>query len=215
MAHKTLVIVESPAKAKKIAGYLGPDYTVLASVGHIRDLAAKASQLPEADRKKPWSKLAVNVDDEFQPIYVVHDSKKATIAELKKALKDADELLLATDEDREGEAISWHLMEVLRPKVPVQRMVFNEITPEAIRAAVNNPRDLDMQLVDLAKGQVAQHRRQIDLAAGAGAVDHGHVKCRQCGAFVQVFCGGGVHPDFPGLIACALRVQQPGIQGHI
>lgn len=155
MAHKTLVIVESPAKAKKIAGYLGPDYTVLASVGHIRDLAAKASQLPEADRKKPWSKLAVNVDDEFQPIYVVHDSKKATIAELKKALKDADELLLATDEDREGEAISWHLMEVLRPKVPVQRMVFNEITPEAIRAAVNNPRDLDMQLVD------AQETRRI------------------------------------------------------
>jgi DNA topoisomerase-1 len=149
------VIVESPAKAKKIAGYLGPDYTVLASVGHIRDLAAKASQLPEADRKKPWSKLAVNVDDEFQPIYVVHDSKKATIAELKKALKDADELLLATDEDREGEAISWHLMEVLRPKVPVQRMVFNEITPEAIRAAVNNPRDLDMQLVD------AQETRRI------------------------------------------------------
>jgi len=155
VAHKTLVIVESPAKAKKIAGYLGPDYTVLASVGHIRDLAAKASQLPEADRKKPWSKLAVNVDDEFQPIYVVHDSKKATIAELKKALKDADELLLATDEDREGEAISWHLMEVLRPKVPVQRMVFNEITPEAIRAAVNNPRDLDMQLVD------AQETRRI------------------------------------------------------
>ena len=155
MAHKTLVIVESPAKAKKIAGYLGPDYTVLASVGHIRDLAAKASQLPEADRKKPWSKLAVNVDDEFQPVYVVHDSKKATITELKKALKDADELLLATDEDREGEAISWHLMEVLRPKVPVQRMVFNEITPEAIRAAVNNPRDLDMQLVD------AQETRRI------------------------------------------------------
>ena len=155
MAHKTLVIVESPAKAKKIAGYLGPDYTVLASVGHIRDLAAKASQLPEADRKKPWSKLAVNVDDEFQPVYVVHDSKKATITELKKALKDADELLLATDEDREGEAISWHLMEVLRPKVPVQRMVFNEITPEAIRAAVSNPRDLDMQLVD------AQETRRI------------------------------------------------------
>ncbi|MFM8155294.1 MAG: type I DNA topoisomerase [Actinomycetes bacterium] len=155
MAHKTLVIVESPAKAKKIAGYLGPDYTVLASVGHIRDLAAKASQLPEADRKKPWSKLAVNVDDEFQPVYVVHDSKKATITELKNALKDADELLLATDEDREGEAISWHLMEVLRPKVPVQRMVFNEITPEAIRAAVSNPRDLDMQLVD------AQETRRI------------------------------------------------------
>lgn len=155
MTDKTLVIVESPAKAKKIAGYLGPEYTVMASVGHIRDLASKSSQLPEADRKQPWSKLAVNVDEGFQPYYVVHDSKKATIADLKKALKDADELLLATDEDREGEAISWHLLEVLRPKVPVHRMVFNEITPEAIKAAVNNPRDLDMQLVD------AQETRRI------------------------------------------------------
>ncbi|MSX65000.1 MAG: DNA topoisomerase I, partial [Actinobacteria bacterium] len=129
VSGKTLVIVESPAKAKKIAGYLGDGYTVMASVGHIRDLASKASQLPEADRKKPWAKLAVNVDDEFQPVYVVHDSKKATITELKRALKDCDELLLATDEDREGEAISWHLLEVLRPKVPFHRMVFNEITP--------------------------------------------------------------------------------------
>lgn len=155
MADKTLVIVESPAKAKKIAGYLGPDYTVMASVGHVRDLAARASDLPEADRKQPWSKLAVNVDDRFQAYYVVHDSKKKTIADLKKALKDADELLLATDEDREGEAISWHLLEVLRPKVPVHRMVFNEITPEAIREAVAHPRDLDMQLVD------AQETRRI------------------------------------------------------
>ena len=137
VADKTLVIVESPAKAKKIAGYLGPDYTVMASVGHVRDLASKASQLPEADRKKPWAKLAVNVDDQFQAFYVVHESKKKTIADLKKALKDADVLLLATDEDREGEAISWHLLEVLRPKVPVHRMVFNEITPEAIREALS------------------------------------------------------------------------------
>jgi DNA topoisomerase-1 len=150
-----LVIVESPAKAKKIAGYLGPDYTVMASVGHIRDLASKASELPEEDRKKPWAKLAVNVDDQFQPYYVVHPSKVATIRDLKKALKEADELLLATDEDREGEAISWHLLEVLRPKVPVHRMVFNEITPEAIREAVRNPRELDMQLVD------AQETRRI------------------------------------------------------
>ena len=155
MADKTLVIVESPAKAKKIAGYLGPDYTVMASVGHVRDLASKASQLPAELRKLPWAKLAVDVDDRFQAYYVVHESKKKTIADLKKALKDADELLLATDEDREGEAISWHLMEVLRPKVPVQRMVFNEITPEAIREAVNNPRDLDMQLVE------AQETRRI------------------------------------------------------
>ena len=155
MSGKTLVIVESPAKAKKIAGYLGDGYTVMASVGHIRDLASKASQLPEADRKKPWAKLAVNVDDAFQPVYVVHDSKKATISELKRALKDSDELLLATDEDREGEAISWHLLEVLRPKVPFHRMVFNEITPEAIREAVANPRDLDMALVE------AQETRRI------------------------------------------------------
>ncbi len=161
MADKTLVIVESPAKAKKIAGYLGPDYTVMASVGHVRDLAAKASELPEADRKKPWAKLAVDVDDQFQPYYVVHDSKKKTIADLKKALKEADELLLATDEDREGEAISWHLMEVLRPKVPVQRMVFNEITPEAIRDAVAHPRDLDMDLV-----QAQETRRVVDRLYG-------------------------------------------------
>ncbi len=155
VADKTLVIVESPAKAKKIAAYLGPDYTVMASVGHVRDLASKASELPEDLRKKPWAKLAVDVDDRFQAYYVVHESKKKTIADLKRALKDADELLLATDEDREGEAISWHLLEVLRPKVPVQRMVFNEITPEAIRDAVAHPRDLDMQLVE------AQETRRI------------------------------------------------------
>jgi DNA topoisomerase I len=155
VADKTLVIVESPAKAKKIAGYLGPDYTVMASVGHVRDLASKASELPEALRKQPWAKLAVDVDDQFQAYYVVHESKKKTIADLKRALKDADALLLATDEDREGEAIAWHLLEVLRPKVPVQRMVFNEITPEAIRAAVTHTRDLDMQLVE------AQETRRI------------------------------------------------------
>ena len=155
MPDKTLVIVESPAKAKKIAGYLGPDYTVLASVGHIRDLASKASELPEAQRKQPWAKLAVNVDEAYQPYYIVHDSKKQTIASLKKALKESDALLLATDEDREGEAISWHLLEVLRPTVPVGRMVFNEITPEAIRQAVESPRDLDMELVD------AQETRRI------------------------------------------------------
>jgi DNA topoisomerase-1 len=161
VADKTLVIVESPAKAKKIAGYLGPDYTVMASVGHVRDLASKASELPEADRKQPWAKYAVNVDDAFQPYYVVHDSKKKTIADLKRALKDADELLLATDEDREGEAISWHLLEVLRPKVPVQRMVFNEITPEAIREAVAHPRDIDMNLVE-----AQETRRVVDRLFG-------------------------------------------------
>ena len=155
MADKTLVIVESPAKAKKIAEYLGPDYTVLASVGHIRDLASKVSEMPAELRKKPWAKLAVDVDGDFHPEYVIHASKAQTISNLKKALKDADALLLATDEDREGEAISWHLMEVLRPKVPVGRMVFNEITEHAIREAVANPRDIDMELVD------AQETRRI------------------------------------------------------
>lgn len=161
MPDNTLVIVESPAKAKKIAGYLGDGYTVLASVGHVRDLASKASEIPVEDRKKPWAKLAVNVDDAFQPFYVIHDSKKATIKELKAALKDADELLLATDEDREGEAISWHLLEVLKPKVPFKRMVFNEITPEAIREAVRNPRELDMRLVD-----AQETRRVVDRLYG-------------------------------------------------
>ena len=155
MPDKTLVIVESPAKAKKIAGYLGPEYQVLASVGHIRDLAARKSDLPKEEQKQPWAKLAVNVDDGYRAYYVIHDSKKATIAELKRALKDSDELLLATDEDREGEAISWHLLEVLRPKVPVKRMVFNEITKDAIQEAVNNPRDVDMNLVE------AQETRRI------------------------------------------------------
>lgn len=161
MPDKTLVIVESPAKAKKIAGYLGDDYTVLASVGHVRDLAAKASEIPAEYRKEPWAKLAVNVDNGFEAFYVVHDSKKATIKELKAALKDADELLLATDEDREGEAISWHLLEVLKPKVPVKRMVFNEITPDAIREAVEHPRELDMRLVD-----AQETRRVVDRLYG-------------------------------------------------
>ena len=155
MASKTLVIVESPAKAKKIAGYLGPDYEVLASVGHVRDLVAKKSDLPLAERKKPWAKLAVDVDDGYKAFYIVHESKKATIKALKAALKNSDELLLATDEDREGEAISWHLMEVLQPKVPVKRMVFNEITKEAIQEAVSHPRDVDMDLVE------AQETRRI------------------------------------------------------
>lgn len=155
MPDKTLVIVESPAKAKKIAGYLGPNYHVLASVGHIRDLAARKSDLPKEEQGKPWAKLAVNVDEGYRAYYVVHESKKATIAELKRALKDSNELLLATDEDREGEAISWHLLEVLRPKVPVKRMVFNEITKDAILEAVNNPRDVDMNLVE------AQETRRI------------------------------------------------------
>lgn len=160
-AERVLVIVESPAKAKTISGYLnrvspdGREYEVEASVGHIRDLAAKASELPEELRKQPWAKYAVNVDDTYQPYYVVHADKKQRIAELKRKLKNADELLLATDEDREGEAIAWHLLEVLQPKVPVRRMVFHEITESAIAEALTQTRDLDMQLVD------AQETRRI------------------------------------------------------
>ena len=155
MAGKHLVIVESPAKAKTIQGYLGADYTVTASVGHIRDLPVRASDLPAEYKGLPWARLGVNTDGEYEAIYVVDADKKSRIADIKKALKEADELLLATDEDREGEAISWHLLEVLKPKVPVKRMVFHEITKDAIRAAIENPRDLDMDLVE------AQETRRI------------------------------------------------------
>jgi DNA topoisomerase-1 len=151
---KKLVIVESPAKAKTIGKYLGDDYEVLASVGHIRDLP-KPSELPVDMKKGPFGRFAVNVDDGFQPYYVVSENSKKTVSELKKALKDADELYLATDEDREGEAISWHLLEVLKPKVPVHRMVFHEITKEAIQLAQENTRELDTALVD------AQETRRI------------------------------------------------------
>ncbi|MEY3734130.1 MAG: hypothetical protein RL347_1489, partial [Actinomycetota bacterium] len=158
-AERVLVIVESPAKAKTIEGYLngggGRDFTVKASVGHVRDLASKASELPESQRKQPWAKYAVNTDEGFTPFYVVHANKKATIAELKKELAGASELLLATDEDREGEAIAWHLLEVLKPKVPVRRMVFHEITKHAISDALEQTRELDMRLVD------AQETRRI------------------------------------------------------
>ena len=158
-AERVLVIVESPAKAKTIEGYLNGqgsrDFRVKASVGHVRDLASKASELPEGLRKEPWSKYAVNTDEGFIPFYVVHANKKSTIAELKQELKGASELLLATDEDREGEAIAWHLLEVLKPKIPVRRMVFHEITEHAISDALEQTRELDMKLVD------AQETRRI------------------------------------------------------
>ncbi|UOR00961.1 type I DNA topoisomerase [Leucobacter allii] len=151
---KKLVIVESPTKAKTIGGYLGADYEVIASVGHVRDLA-EPSELPAELKKGPFGKFAVDVDNDFAPYYVVNDNKKKTVSELKRALKEADELWLATDEDREGEAIAWHLLEVLKPKVPVRRMVFHEITKEAIEQAKQNTRDLDIALVD------AQETRRI------------------------------------------------------
>jgi DNA topoisomerase-1 len=161
--NKKLVIVESPAKARKIGGYLGSDYTVMASMGHVRDLPESAADIP-AEIKKQKSNLAkygVDVDNNFEPLYIVPKEKKKLVSELKAALKDADELLLATDEDREGESIGWHLSEVLNPKVPVKRMVFSEITKEAIQEAVQHTRMLDTNLV-----QAQETRRVIDRLYG-------------------------------------------------
>jgi DNA topoisomerase-1 len=153
-ATKKLVIVESPAKAKTIGKYLGAGYEVLASVGHIRDLPT-TKDLPAEMKKGPFGRFGVNIEDGFEPYYIVSENSKKTVAELKRALKGADELYLATDEDREGEAISWHLLEVLKPTVPVHRMVYHEITQEAIQEAQRNTRELDTALVD------AQETRRI------------------------------------------------------
>lgn len=152
--HK-LVIVESPAKAKTIAGYLGSGYVVESSIGHIRDLPQSASDIPASIKGEKWARLGVDVDNDFTPYYVVSSDKKSHMTKLKKLLKDASELYLATDEDREGEAIAWHLQEELKPKVPVHRMVFHEITKQAIQNAVANPRTLDLDLVE------AQEARRI------------------------------------------------------
>ena len=156
-----LVIVESPAKARTIAGYLGKGYVVESSIGHIRDMPGSAADIPDRLRKEPWARLGVNVDADFEPFYVVNPDKRQQVSKLKKLLKDADELLLATDEDREGEAIAWHLVQELKPKVPARRMVFHEITPEAIAAAIANPRDVDNGLVE-----AYQTRRVLDRLYG-------------------------------------------------
>ena len=153
--HKRLVIVESPAKARTIKGYLGDDFIVESSVGHIRDLPERAADIPEEYKKEKWARLGVNVEDEFRPLYIIDPDKKKRVSELKKLLKNADELLLATDEDREGEAIAWHLLEVLKPTVPVRRMVFHEITKDAINRALGETREIDERLVD------AQETRRI------------------------------------------------------
>ncbi|GAA3745511.1 DNA topoisomerase-1 [Spinactinospora alkalitolerans] len=150
-----LVIVESPAKAKTIAGYLGRGYVVESSIGHIRDLPTKAAEIPARYKGEPWARLGVNVEHEFEPIYVVNSDKRSHVKKLKDLMSEADELYLATDEDREGEAIAWHLHEELKPKIPVRRMVFNEITKDAIRHAAENTRDLNLRLVD------AQETRRI------------------------------------------------------
>ncbi|MDT5325169.1 MAG: topoisomerase [Mycobacterium sp.] len=152
---RRLVIVESPTKARKIAGYLGANYIVESSRGHIRDLPRAAADVPAKYKSEPWARLGVNVDADFEPLYIISPEKKGTVTELKGLLKDVDELYLATDGDREGEAIAWHLLETLKPHIPVKRMVFHEITEPAILSAAENPRDLDIDLVD------AQETRRI------------------------------------------------------
>lgn len=157
----TLVIVESPTKAKTIRGYLPAGYQVEASMGHVRDLPQSASDIPASVKGEAWAKLGVNVDSAFEPLYIVPKDKKKVVKELKAALKTADELVLATDEDREGESISWHLLQVLKPKVPTKRMVFHEITEEAIQDALSNCRDIDEQLV-----HAQETRRILDRLVG-------------------------------------------------
>src|SRR6476620_8268816 len=156
-----LVIVESPAKAKTIGKYLGSGFTVEASIGHVRDLPQGAAQIPAQFKGEPWSNLGVNVHDNFTPIYVIPPGKTKQIKLLKDRLKEADALYLATDEDREGEAISWHLLEVLKPKVPVHRLVFHEITKDAIQEALKSPRDVDDGLV-----RAQETRRILDRLYG-------------------------------------------------
>lgn len=158
---KNLVIVESPTKARTISRFLGKDFVVESSIGHIRDLPDSAKDIPEAEKKKPWSRLGIDLDNNFAPLYVVPSEKKAHVAKLKKLLKGAENLYLATDEDREGESISWHLMEVLKPKVPTHRLVFHEITKAAIEKALQTPREIDTRLVS-----AQETRRMLDRLYG-------------------------------------------------
>ncbi len=178
---RALVIVESVAKATRIQSMLGPDYIVRASVGHVRDLPQSAAEIPAAVKGEKWARLGINVDDHFKPVYVVSSDRRKVVSELKAALKQVDELYLATDEDREGEAIAWHLEELLNPRIPVKRMVFHEITPAAIERAVHETRDLDTRLVDAQEGRRFLDRlvgyevspvlwRAVDKARSAGRV---------------------------------------------
>jgi DNA topoisomerase-1 len=156
-----LVIVESPTKARTIRGFLPAGYEVQASMGHVRDLPESASDIPEEVKGEEWSRLGVNVHANFEPLYVIPKDKRKVVKQLKEALKKADELILATDEDREGESISWHLQQVLQPKVPTRRMVFHEITREAIQEALQNCREVDEQLV-----RAQETRRILDRLVG-------------------------------------------------
>lgn len=158
---KPLVIVESPAKARTISGFLGDDYVVDSSVGHIRDLPRTAADIPEEFKKTEAGRLGIDVENGFAPIYIVPNEKKKVVSELKRKMKDASELYLATDEDREGEAIAWHVLQVLKPKIPVKRMVFHEITRDAIEEAISNARELDTKLVQAQEG-----RRVLDRLVG-------------------------------------------------
>src|SRR5487761_1956270 len=178
---RALVIVESVAKATRIQSMLGAEYIVKPSIGHIRDLPQSAADIPASVKGEKWARLGINVHDHFKPVYVVSSDRKKVVAELRAALKQVDELYLATDEDREGEAIAWHLQEVLNPKVPVKRMVFHEITPAAIAKAVEDTRDLDLRLVDAQEGRRFLDRlvgyevspvlwRAVDKARSAGRV---------------------------------------------
>ena len=178
---RALVIVESVAKATRIQGMLGSDYIVKPSIGHIRDLPQSAADIPASVKSEKWARLGINVNDHFKPVYVISSDRKKIVSELKAALKEVDELYLATDEDREGEAIAWHLQEVLNPKIPVKRMVFHEITPAAITKAVGETRDLDLRLVDAQEGRRFLDRlvgyevspvlwRAVDKARSAGRV---------------------------------------------
>ncbi|MFW5812287.1 MAG: toprim domain-containing protein, partial [Alkalispirochaetaceae bacterium] len=161
MAEKALVIVESPTKARTIKRFLPKGYTVEASVGHIRDLPQSAGEIPKKFKSEPWARLGIDVEHDFQPLYVTPKGKSKVINELKKKVKEADVLLLATDEDREGESISWHLVEVLKPKVPVRRMVFHEITRSAIEHSIEHFREIDMNLV-----RAQETRRILDRLYG-------------------------------------------------
>jgi len=157
----TLVIVESPTNAKTIRKFLPSNYEVLASMGHVRDLPKGAAEIPAAVKKEKWSRIGVNTTDDFEPLYIVPKDKKKVVKELKDALKGANQLLLATDEDREGESISWHLLQILKPKIPTKRMVFHEITKKAINKALDQTREIDMELV-----QAQETRRILDRLFG-------------------------------------------------
>src|SRR5262245_12926189 len=158
---KPLVIVESPAKAKTIGRFLGSGYLIEASIGHVRDLPGSAAEIPEAVRKEPWARLGIDIEHDFAPLYVVPREKREQMRKLRGLLKQAGMLYLATDEDREGESISWHLVEELKPKVPVKRLVFHEITREAIEEALRSPRSIDESLVE-----AQEARRLVDRLYG-------------------------------------------------